>query len=179
MRVFKTALLASALALGPGCVHAAGDPAPAPASAPTADFYGALLARLQSLDVDRRAAVAEAFGATFVLRSQSAFIRYWTADMPASASSPHLTLDYREGIEGTGQGGAFLVIDFAEPVYPFASVQRLYPALRLSRAPGHLADDGWLFEIPGGVNEIGIGVDARLQFLTSVSVGARLPTPRP
>src|SRR5262245_35807221 len=98
------------------------------ASSPqAADFYDALLPRLQSMDVGNRESAARAFAVTFSLRSQSAFIRYWTAEVPASASSPALSLDYREGIPAAGAHGSFFVISISNPSHTFASIRQRYP----------------------------------------------------
>jgi len=175
MHFSKLMLLLACLLLGFARAPAAARPESAPAAA--APAYDQLFRRIETVNVNRHESVTSAFGVTFVLRYQSLYLKYWSAEVPASDTSPHLFLDYRERIPGRSPGGSFLVITFPEPSYTLAAAGQHYPNLALTRPPGHSMESGWTYEIPGGANEIGFGFDASQRYLESISVATRLRDP--
>lgn len=165
----KIACVALSLVFGLAC--APPQPGAGPVSADVESQYARLFRGLDSVDVNSRASVENFFGVTLTLSSQGQYFKYWEAEVPASSSSAHLLLDYRERIPGSGAERSFFAIRIPEPAYTYASVERRYPNIALVRAPGHARNSGWGFEVPAaGGNEIAMGFDAGICLLRVVSI---------
>lgn len=163
---------AALLALFCACACAPAVTAQATQQAETKTSYDQLFERVEALDTNSHEAVASTFGVTFTLRYQTVYLKYWTAEVPASDSSPHLFLDYRERMPDY-PGLNFLAITFPEPSYTLAAAERRYPGMALLSPPGHSADSEWSYEVPSGSNRIGLGFDAQLRHLEVMSVHTR------